>query len=63
TAATTIYRAPSGALVFDAGSIWWSLGLDSISVPGIEVGNHLRGNASVQALTKNIFAAMLQPQT
>jgi hypothetical protein len=60
---TTIYRAASGALVFDAGSIWWSWGLDSFSMPNVlEVTNRLGGNASIQLLTKNIFAAMLLPQ-
>ncbi len=61
-ASTGYYYAPSGALVFDAGSIWWSWGLDDLSPPG--VSKHLlHGNASIQALTTNILNAMVMTQT
>lgn len=49
----TLYRAPSGALVFGAGTVQWSWGLDS---------NHDRGSGAVsvpmQQATVNLFADM-----
>ena len=55
----TLYRAPSGALVFGAGSVQWSWGLDS---------HHDRGSGAVdvamQQATVNLFADMgVQPLT
>ncbi|MBC7977665.1 MAG: DUF4082 domain-containing protein, partial [Myxococcales bacterium] len=55
----TQYRAPSGALVFGAGTIQWSWGLDA---------THDRGNAAadvrMQQATVNLFADMgVQPAT
>jgi hypothetical protein len=55
----TMYRAPSGALVFGAGTVQWSWGLD---------GQHDRGagspDASMQQATVNLFADMgVQPVT
>jgi WD40 repeat protein len=55
----TLYRHNSGALVFGAGTIQWSWGLDS---------NHDRGNvaadARMQQATVNLFADMrIQPVT
>ena len=55
----TLYRAPSGALVFGAGTVQWSWGLDD---------NHDRGsvatNASMRQATVNLFADMgAQPAT
>ncbi|MBK9121839.1 MAG: tandem-95 repeat protein [Chloroflexi bacterium] len=56
----TMYKAPSGALVFGAGTIQWSWGLD---------GNHDRGetspSADMQQATVNLFADMgnVQPET
>ncbi|MFP5415901.1 MAG: DUF4082 domain-containing protein [Actinomycetes bacterium] len=48
-----LYRAPSGALVFGAGTVQWSWGLDS---------NHDRGSApesvTMQQATANLFADM-----
>ena len=54
---TTLYRAPSGALVFGAGTIQWTWGLDS---------NHDRGNPPadprMQQAVVNLFADMgIQP--
>jgi hypothetical protein len=54
-----LYRAPSGALVFGAGTVQWSWGLDS---------NHDNGNAPadprMQQATVNLFADMgVQPAT
>lgn len=53
----TQYRAPSGALVFGAGTVQWSWGLD---------GNHINGASTVdkrmQQATVNLFADMkVQP--
>ena len=55
----TLYRAPSGALVFGAGTIQWSWGLD---------GNHDRGGSTpdprMQQATVNVLADMgAQPDT
>ena len=55
----TLYRAPSGALVFGAGTVQWSWGLD---------GNHDRGTSTadsrMQQATVNLFADMgVQPAT
>ena len=55
----TLYRAPSGALVFGAGTIQWSWGLD---------GNHDRGSSTpdprMQQATVNLLADMgAQPDT
>lgn len=58
-AMTGYYRAPSGALIFDAGSIWWSWGLDVLAPPGATQSNILHGNPKIQALTANILRAML----
>jgi hypothetical protein len=57
--ALTLYRHPSGALVFGAGTVQWSWGLD---------GNHDRGSAApslaMQQATLNLFADMgVQPLT
>lgn len=55
----TLYRAPSGALVFGAGTIQWSWGLDS---------NHDRGSGAastpMRQVTVNLLADMgVQPAT
>ncbi|MGA8217132.1 MAG: N,N-dimethylformamidase beta subunit family domain-containing protein [Solirubrobacterales bacterium] len=55
----TLYKAPSGALVFGAGTIQWSWGLD---------GNHDRGGSTpdprMQQATVNLLADMkAQPDT
>ena len=55
----TLYRAPSGALVFGAGTVQWSWGLD---------GNHDRGSSTpdprMQQATVNLLADMgAQPGT
>ncbi|MBI2833245.1 MAG: DUF4082 domain-containing protein, partial [Acidobacteria bacterium] len=57
--ALTLYKAPSGALVFGAGTVQWSWGLD---------GNHDRGGSppdlTMQQATVNLFADMgVQPWT
>ena len=47
----TLYRAPSGALVFGAGTVQWSLGLDN----GGDGGNT---DTAMQQATVNLFADM-----
>ena len=59
THSITLYRAPSGALVFGAGTVQWSWGLD---------GNHDNGNSTpdvnLQQATVNLLADMgVQPVT
>jgi hypothetical protein len=54
----TLYRAPSGALVFGAGTVQWSWGLDSENPEGNPP------DAAMQQATVNLFADMgAQPQT
>src|SRR5215472_17512978 len=54
----TLYRAPSGALVFGAGTVQWSWGLDN----GAGTGNT---DTAMQQATVNLFADMgnVQPAT
>ncbi|HKD73887.1 MAG TPA: N,N-dimethylformamidase beta subunit family domain-containing protein, partial [Ktedonobacterales bacterium] len=60
TALTTYYRADSGALVFAAGTIWWSWGLDAFTwSTDYFSANRLRGNAHISALTASLIRAML----
>jgi hypothetical protein len=55
----TEYRAPSGALVFSAGTIQWAWGLDSE-----HDGAATTGNTQMQQSMINLFADMhVQPQT
>ena len=55
----TLYRAPSGALVFGAGTVQWSWGLD-----GHHDGGTTTPNLSMQQATVNLFADMgVQPAT
>ncbi|HKD76269.1 MAG TPA: N,N-dimethylformamidase beta subunit family domain-containing protein, partial [Ktedonobacterales bacterium] len=53
------YRADSGAMVFDAGTVWWGWGLSEKSPQGAYQANRLKGNESIKALTRNIIDAML----
>jgi hypothetical protein len=57
-AATAYYRAPSGAFVFDAGTIWWSWGLDGFTARGATRFNKFRGSADISTLMANIINAM-----
>src|SRR5215472_7182238 len=53
----TLYRAPSGALVFGAGTVQWSWGLDSANPSG-------KTDPAMQQATVNLFADMgAQPAT
>ena len=58
-AMSAYYYAPSGAFVFDAGSMWWADGLDSGTPPFAYQKNFLSGNAAIMALTYNLVEAML----
>ncbi len=60
TAHSAYYRADSGALVFDAGTMWWGWGLTSLSPYGAYQPNLLKGNESIMALTRNILNEMLR---
>jgi N,N-dimethylformamidase beta subunit-like, C-terminal/Domain of unknown function (DUF4082)/Fibronectin type III domain/Bacterial Ig domain len=53
----TMYRAPSGALVFGAGTVQWSWGLDSANPSG-------KSDSTMQQATVNLLADMgAQPAT
>jgi hypothetical protein len=53
----TLYRAPSGALVFGAGTVQWAWGLDSANPSG-------KTDPTMQQATVNLFADMgAQPAT
>ncbi|TMV82603.1 DUF4082 domain-containing protein, partial [Thioclava sp. BHET1] len=57
--ALTLYRAPSGALVFGAGSVYWSWGLDSH-----HDNEATPTDPNVQQAMVNLFAEMgVQPET
>ena len=61
----TLYRAPSGALVFSAGSIFWSWGLDPhhVALPDGS-GTDMPADPIVQQAMVNLFADMgIQPLT
>lgn len=59
THSLTLYRAPSGALVFGAGSVYWTWGLDSH-----HDNEATPTDPNVQQAMVNLFADMgIQPQT
>ncbi len=60
SAATAYYRAKSGAFIFDAGTIHWGWGLDSISPVGAYGANMVHGSAAIQHLMANILTEMLR---
>ena len=56
----TLYRAPSGALVFGAGTVQWSWGLDN----GRDPATAATPDPTMQQATVNLFADMgAQPAT
>jgi hypothetical protein len=78
THSLTLYRAPSGALVFSAGTVQWPWGLDAnhdteTGIPperanpggSIRIGEDLKGPVlAIQQATVNLFADMgVQPTT
>jgi hypothetical protein len=54
----TIYTAPSGAIVFAAGTIQWSWGLDDFNA---EARGERRSNAA-QQITRNVLDRMITPK-
>jgi hypothetical protein len=66
THSATLYRAPGGALVFSAGTIQWSWGLDNYhDGPGwASAGRATDADVRIQQATVNLFADMgAQPAT
>jgi hypothetical protein len=63
----TLYRAPSGALVFSAGAVFWSWGLDATHTDGPSAPDGVPNpptDHNVQQAMINLFADMgIQPQT
>jgi len=56
----TIYTAPSGALVFAAGSMQWNWGLDGYNAPEWHTN---RVNDAAQRITRNVLARMIATET
>jgi hypothetical protein len=54
---TTIYTAPSGAIVFNTGTLGWELGLEP--VPSASPDAPLTPNLRVVAMTRNLLAHVL----
>jgi hypothetical protein len=64
TYATTIYTAPKGTLVFNAGTCWWNLVLSS--PPGFQNPprkDFVRDDPRIQRITKNILDRMIARST
>ena len=60
TYATTIYTAPKGNLVFNAGTCWWNVVLSS--PPGFQNPprkDFRRNDVRIQRITKNILDRMI----
>lgn len=53
---TTVYEAPSGAIVFATGTIQWSWGLDDYNVPESRTS---RASAAVERITRNVLARFI----
>jgi hypothetical protein len=59
----TLHRAPSGALVFSAGTVQWSWGLDDVHDAPVR-GPHPRPDARMQQATVNLLVDMgVRPHT
>ena len=57
----TLYRAPSGAIVFGAGTVQWSWGLDTTH-DNVSTNGPLSSDVNMQQATVNLFADMdVQP--
>lgn len=58
TEMATLYTAPSGARVFDAGTYWWGLGLSNFHAdPSLPAGNY--SSADFQQFTANLLGRLL----
>jgi hypothetical protein len=53
------YRAASGALVFDAGTLWWGHGLDDFIPPGSSERPFFHEDQTISNLTATLLQAML----
>ncbi len=60
-AQTTMYTGRSGALVFNAGTLGWELGLEP--VPSASPEAPARPNPHLVAITRNLIAHVLAPRT
>ena len=58
-AAATLYTAPSGAKVFDAGTFWWGLGLDDLRLNASDPAGGF-SSADFQQFTVNLLGYLLQ---
>ena len=56
----TLYQAPSGALVFATGSMYWNWGLDGYNAPRLHSD---RASAAAQLITRNVLDRMLEGST
>jgi hypothetical protein len=56
-AETTLYTAPSGAIVFNTGTLGWELGLEP--VPSASTDAPRARDARVVAMTRNLLAHVL----
>jgi len=54
---TTLYTAPSGALVFNSGTLGWELGLEP--VPSASPNAPRAPNAYLVAISRNLLAHVL----
>jgi hypothetical protein len=54
---TTIYTAPSGAIVFATGTMQWSWGLDDWGAPAL---HPRRRHPDAERITRNVLAAFLR---
>ena len=53
----TLYQAPSGALVFATGSMYWNWGLDGYNAPRLRTD---RTSAAAQRITRDVLDRMLE---
>jgi hypothetical protein len=61
TSNATIYRAPSGAYVFDAGTIDWSYGLDDLHLPWFSYPPARRApSQAAEKITANVLGRFLK---
>ncbi len=58
---TTYYRDQSGAVIFDAGSIWWSWAMDEFTFRGADHPNVLLGYEHMETLDNNMVRTLLGP--
>ena len=59
-AETTLYTAPSGAIVFDTGTLGWELALEPVATASPDAP--LSPDSRVVALTRNLLGHVLEVQ-